>query len=91
MSYAVARKGTRLHRSIGTGVQNPTLFGQFGFIPGQFDPNPDLKPEKSFGWDVGVEQRFLDDRLIVDLSYFNQGLDDEIVTLFPPPDFVGTW
>ncbi len=89
-SYTIAPTGTRLHGSIGTGVQNPTMFEQFGFIPGQFNPNPDLKPEKSFGWDLGVEQRFLGDRVIIDLTYFNQDLDDEIVTLFPAPDFIGT-
>jgi vitamin B12 transporter len=89
-SYSVAATGTRFHGSIGRGVQNPTMFEQFGFIPGQFNPNPDLKPEESFGWDIGVEQSFLDERIVIDVTYFDQDLDNEIRTLFPPPDFVGT-
>jgi len=89
VSYNLLRD-TRLHASVGTGVQNPTFFEQFGFIPGQFDGNPDLKPEKSFGWDVGVEQMFWQGRAIVDVAYFEQDLKDEIATLFPPPTFIGT-
>jgi vitamin B12 transporter len=81
---------TRLHASLGTGVQNPTLFEQFGFIPGNFQGNPGLKPEKSLGWDVGVEQGVLDGRAVLGVTYFNQTLDDEIITLFPGPDFIGT-
>jgi vitamin B12 transporter len=45
----------KLRASAGTGVANPTFFELFGFIPGSFDPNPNLKPEKSFGFDVGAD------------------------------------
>ena len=90
-SYRIASTGTRLHASAGTGVQNPTLFEQFGFIPGQWAGNPDLEPEESFGWDAGVEQRLWDDRLVVDATYFRQDLTNEIGTTYLPPAFaVGT-
>lgn len=70
--------GTRSwHASYGTGVKNPTLSELFGFGP-DFIPNPDLKPEKSRGWDVGVEQSFLNDRLTVDVTYFNNRIKDLI-------------
>ncbi len=72
---------TRLHASVGTGVTNPTFFEQFGFIPAQFVGNPNLTPEESFGWDVGVEQAFFDGQLIVDVTYFNQDLTNEITTV----------
>ena len=55
-SYVMPNATTRLHASYGTGSQDPTLFEQFGFIPGQWVGNPNLKPEASRGWDVGVEQ-----------------------------------
>ena len=74
--------GTRLHSSVGTGITNPTFFEQFGFIPAFFQGNPDLKPESSFGWDVGIEQKFFDGRLIGDVTYFNQDLEDEIQSAF---------
>jgi vitamin B12 transporter len=90
LSWRLPNGTTGLHASAGTGVQNPTLYEQFGFIPDQFQGNPDLRPEKSFGWDVGVEQTVLGGRGTIDVTYFQDRLTDEILTLFPPPDFIGT-
>ena len=45
---------------------------------------PDLVPESSVGWDVGWEQTFLDGRAVVDVTYFNSRLQNEIVTIFLP-------
>jgi vitamin B12 transporter len=73
--------GTRLHASIGTGVTNPTFTEQFGFFVGSFIGNPDLRPERSLGWDAGVEQAFFDRRLVVDATYFASEFDDKIVTV----------
>src|SRR4029453_3125036 len=65
----------KLHSSYGTGVANPTFFELFGFIPGSFDPNPNLKPEKSRGFDIGVDLTFANKgRLAV--TYFNTDLQD---------------
>jgi vitamin B12 transporter len=75
---------TRLHASYGTGSQDPTLFEQFGFIPGQWVGNPNLKPEASRGWDVGVEQTFLDGRGVLDVTWFQDRLTDEISSTFDP-------
>lgn len=88
-AWRIPGTGTRLHASVGTGVTNPTFFEQFGFDPDTFIGNPDLIPEESFGWDVGIEQRFFDEQLVVDLTYFNQDLTNEIATLFTP-NFVST-
>jgi vitamin B12 transporter len=89
-SYALPNGTTRLHASAGTGVQNPTLYDQFGFIPNQFVGNPDLKPEKSTGWDIGIEQRFWNGRGVIDVTYFNERLKDEIAVTFEPPLFYGS-
>lgn len=83
-AWVPPQSGTRLHASIGTGVKNPGFFELFGFIPGTFVPNPNLEPEKSWGWDLGVEQKFFSNRLVVDLTYFEQELTDEIVLVFLP-------
>ncbi|MCI4662369.1 MAG: TonB-dependent receptor [Neomegalonema sp.] len=77
-SYAVPFHPTRLHASIGQAQTNPTFFEQFGFIPGEFTGNPDLAPEKNFGFDIGIEQRFWADRALIDVTYFNERLRDEI-------------
>ena len=72
---------TRLHASIGTGVTNPTFTEQYGFFVGSFIGNPNLKPERSLGWDAGVEQAFFDRRLVVDVTYFASEFEDKIVTV----------
>ena len=76
-AYLHKETSTRVHGSYGTGVKNPTLFELFGFGP-NFVPNPNLKPEKSRGWDFGIEQNFFDQRLSVDVTYFNNRITDLI-------------
>ncbi|HEV7692746.1 MAG TPA: TonB-dependent receptor [Hyphomonadaceae bacterium] len=77
-SWVLANSGTRLHASGGTGVTNPSFFEQFGFAPNSFIGNPDLTPEKAVGWDAGVEQQLLNGDLVVDVTYFQSTLEDEI-------------
>jgi vitamin B12 transporter len=89
-AYRHRETGTRLHASVGTGVKNPDLFQLFGQFPG-FTPNPGLRPEKAFGWDVGVEQTLLDGRLVVDVTYFNNRITDLInATLTTATNIDGT-
>lgn len=68
---------TRIHSSIGTAVTKPTFVELFGYSS-TFIGNPNLKPEKSFGWDIGIERVFYDGRVILDATYFNQNLTNEI-------------
>lgn len=85
VSAVIPGTGTRLHGSVGTGVQNPGFFDLFGFDPGFFLGNPDLLPERSFGWDAGVQQRLGQGIAVFDVTYFNARLRDEIVQMFVPP------
>lgn len=78
-SYNVFSTGTRLRASVGEAQTNPDFFQQFGYVPGRFTGNPDLTPERNFGWDVGVDQQFWDGRAEIGLTYFNETLQDEIV------------
>ncbi len=80
-AYVHPESGSRLHGSVGTGVKNPGFFDLFGFDPSPtaFLGNPNLNPEKSEGWDLGFEQKFFADRLVMDLTYFRSELTDEIV------------
>ena len=91
-AYVHPESGTRIHASVGTGVKNPGFFDLFGFFPGTFIGNPNLKPEDSWGWDLGYEQRFFREQLVMDLTYFRSVLTDEIVTVFLPggPPFLTT-
>ncbi|MFN3231523.1 MAG: TonB-dependent receptor plug domain-containing protein [Alphaproteobacteria bacterium] len=89
-AWLIPSSGTRLHGSWGTAVTNPGFFELFGFFPDFFLGNPNLQPEKSESFDIGVEQRFFDDRLKLDVTYFNADLTDEIVTVFDFATFLST-
>jgi vitamin B12 transporter len=71
-------------------VTNPGFFELYGFFPGSFVGNPALEPEKSEGWDLGVEWRAGNGRLRADLTWFQSDLTDEIVTVFDAVTFAST-
>jgi len=62
----------------------------FGFVDGRFIGNAGLRPEKSTGWEAGIDQDFLEGRVTVSATYFDSELEGEIFTTFPPPTFVAT-
>jgi vitamin B12 transporter len=70
--------GSKLHASGGTAVKNPTVFELFGFTS-TFSGNPNLTPEKSEGFDVGVEQSLFHGKLVGDVTYFHNSIDDLII------------
>ncbi|HEX8388357.1 MAG TPA: TonB-dependent receptor, partial [Sphingomonas sp.] len=71
-------EGTRLRAAYGTGVKNPTYYELFGFSDGRYIGNPNLKPEKSKGWEAGVDQLF--GATTIGATYFDSKLTDEIFT-----------
>ncbi len=81
---------TRLRGSIGSGIKNPGFFELFGFFDGQFIGNEDLQPEKSTGWEVGLDQEFAGGDVRLSATYFDSELENEIFTTFPPPTFIAT-
>ncbi len=68
---------TDLYASVGQAVKNPTFTERFGFFD-TFFGNPDLKPEKSRGMEIGLRQSFLNDDLTMDATWFSTRLEDEI-------------
>jgi vitamin B12 transporter len=82
--------GLRLRAAAGSGVKNPGFFELFGFFDGRYIGNPDLKPERSEGYELGVEQSFRDGRVTAGVVYFDNRLQDEIFVSFPAPTFVAT-
>ena len=67
--------GTRLHGSFGTGIRPPNGFEL------AWTNNPALKPERSVSFDAGIEQRLFASRTVVDVTYFHNRFQDQIVTL----------
>jgi vitamin B12 transporter len=68
----------KLRGSVGTGSKSPTFTERFGYYPDYFAGNPDLKPEQSQGWEVGLNTDFNQDDINLSLAYFKQTLEDEI-------------
>jgi vitamin B12 transporter len=77
-AWLIPDTGTRLRASYGTGFKAPSLSALFESFPPFFFANPDLKPERSKGWDIGVEQRWLEDKLRFELAYFRNDIEDLI-------------
>lgn len=75
-------EATRLRATAGTGIKNPTYTELYGFDPTSFIGNPNLKPEKSKGWDAGIDQTFAGGAVRATATYFSARLKDEIFTDF---------
>ncbi len=80
-AYLFDETGTRLHSSIGTGFRAPSLAELYEAGTG----NPDLKPETSVSFDIGIEQKFLDGRATAGITYFLLDVEDLIVSRWPAP------
>jgi len=68
---------TTLRTSAGMGIKEPSFFESYGesfFAKG----NPELDPERSTTFDVGVEQRLFASRLRASLTYFHHDYQDQI-------------
>jgi vitamin B12 transporter len=77
---------TVLRGNIGTGRKNPTFTELYGYFPGQFVGNPDLKPESSTSYDIGIDKMLQDGAVVLQLSLFRQDLEDEINGFVFDPD-----
>ncbi len=76
-SYQLS-SAVRLRGSYGTGSKTPTFTERYGFFEDFFIGNPDLKPEESRGWELGVDTDWLGGKLTAGLAYFDMVLEDEI-------------
>jgi outer membrane cobalamin receptor len=75
---------TRLHGSYGQGIKEPTFEQSFEDDP--CDPgNPNLAPERSTTYDVGVEQVLADNRIRVNVDYFHNLFYDIVSFSGGPP------
>ena len=74
--------GTRIHAAYGTGVKDPSPNDLFGYYSGEYVGNPNLKPERSRGWEAGVEQSLIGDHVKLGATYFDSRFLDEIDTTY---------
>jgi vitamin B12 transporter len=66
--YNLKETGTSFHGSMGTAFRAPSL--------AEYAYGTNLKPERSKGWDCGIEQSFADGRFTVDTTYFRNDYTD---------------
>jgi vitamin B12 transporter len=85
-SYRIEKTGTKLRGTYGTGFKAPTVVNRYGSEP-WYGPNPAIGPEKSKGWDAGIDQEILGDKLVASVTYFQNRFHDLIVSNFSMTTF----
>lgn len=73
-AYFIEATQTKFKSTWGTGFKSPSLYQLYA--PGtDWGPvgNKDLKPERSAGWDFGIEQGILGGKIILGATYFFNG------------------
>jgi vitamin B12 transporter len=68
---------TKIKANFGLGIKEPTLVESFSQSP-YFLGNPDLKPEKSTSYDVGIEQQMRGGKGVMELTYFENHFRNQI-------------
>jgi len=70
-AYFIEKTGTKLKATYGTGFKSPSLYQLYApeTIWGPIG-NEDLEPEKSTGWDIGIEQELLESKALLGATYF---------------------
>ncbi|MCS6927582.1 MAG: TonB-dependent receptor, partial [Candidatus Binatia bacterium] len=81
LAYLVTRTGTKLKGGFAEGFRAPNFnelfFPHFG--------NPDLQPERSSEWNVGVEQALWGQRVVVEVAYFTRRVKGLIEAVLVDP------
>lgn len=80
--------GFDLAASYGEGIAQPTFFDLYGFFPGSFVGNPNLKPESSRGGEVAV--RYSGAKIGAAITYYRQRLRHEIIDTFDSSTFLSS-
>ncbi len=89
ISYLIEPIQSRLHGYYGTSFKAPSFYEttnpQYG--------NPGLSPEKGEGWDLGIETNLLHKDVTLDVTYFHNNIDDQIIFIATQfvPTFEGTF
>src|SRR5882757_4463572 len=85
-AYTIPGTGTKLKASVGSGFKAPTLSELFQSFPAFFFiATPNLRPETSTGYDLGVEQALVGQTLRVGATYYSNRIRNLIVAA-PAPD-----
>lgn len=89
-SYGIVGNAPPIYSANKAYVQN-TVGGQW--IYNSVDPvvgNDGIRPEKKFEWEFGLENKFLNDRLGFEVSYYTNRIQDQILQTTMPASSGGT-
>lgn len=73
LAYLYEETGTKMRGSYGTGFRAPSLYQLYSSYG---DPN--LKPEESKGYDVGIDQELFGRKVLLSVTYFHTKIDQLI-------------
>jgi vitamin B12 transporter len=83
VAHRIIESGTKLRASIGTGAKAPSLYQQFSEYGPTASGDRALRPEKSLGYDVGIDQDIFNGSAKLSVTAFENRLQNLI-------DFDGT-
>ncbi|MGH8067510.1 MAG: TonB-dependent receptor plug domain-containing protein [Candidatus Entotheonellia bacterium] len=88
-SYTLPRIQTKIRGGYATGIRAPSFIENFGtgspFVVG----NPNLKPEQSVSWEIGLDQPLFAGRALINATYFANTYKDLITFVSGPgPSFL---
>jgi len=82
---------TKIKANFGLGIKEPTLVESFSQSP-YFLGNPDLRPERSTSFDIGLEQSLAHGRGTMGIAFFQNRYRDQIGFIYTDPaTFAGTY
>jgi vitamin B12 transporter len=86
-AYLFAPTNTKIRASYGTAFKAPDLFDTFSTSPFAFG-NRNLRPEKSQGFDTGIDQSLWDDKVAMSASFFHNYIHD-VIAFVPTGEITG--
>lgn len=88
-SYTLPSTQTKPRGGDATGIRAPSFLENFGDGSPLVVSNPNLKPEESLSWEIGLDQPFLNGRAPFSATYFNNMSKDLIAFVGGPgPSFL---
>ncbi len=82
-AYLFKATGTKVHAQVATGYRTPSLYEVYGgyLSNGQTVSvgNPDLSPEESTGYEVGIEQSLWKGKVQAGITWFHTDFDDMVI------------
>ncbi len=82
-AYLFKQTGTKIRGQVGSGYRTPSLYEIYGGYLSQGNlvtiGNPNLTPEESTGYEIGVDQTLFSEKLKMGITWFHTDFDNLII------------